>query len=270
VLRKLKVPAIALVFALNIPTLHAGETDAFIERLMDVSGVSQSIAAVPKMVASEMGEEQLTAEIGDPQIAGVVSRAMQSSLTASLFERRIVEALRDRLSNEEVASLLTWFDTPLGKRVASANQTDQWAVEQRVMAGERPQLTAERKALVQKLDQVMMGSDNAMQLAIDSAAVMGHTMMTSMGMPMDFEDFRQMVVQQMQGEKAGLVEEYHASLGFIYESLSDADMEQMIAYMIQPEATVFCDAMWSGMRAAFHEGGSAMGLALVAELQESF
>jgi len=217
-----------------------------------------------------MGQAHLEAQIGDPQLAGVISRALQGSLTATLFEQSITGALRERLSQQEISGLLTWYETPVGQRVAKAHLSDQWAIDQRVTNGERPQLSAERRALIKKLDQVVMGSDNVMDLAVDVAAMMGHSMMSSMGMPMGLEEVRQMVSMDMQAERATLVEEYQATLGFMYESLSDTDLEQMIAYSIQPEATVFCDAMWSGLRAAFHEGGAALGVALVAELQGSF
>jgi hypothetical protein len=270
VLRKLKVPALALVFTLSGPLAFADSSSDDFDKLIDLSGVSNSIEAMSQMVSTEMGQEHLEAQIGDPQIARIVSRSLQSSLTASLFERSIIGELRDRLSQQEISGLLAWYETPVGQRVAAAHLSDQWAIDQRVTRGERPEMTDKRRALIEKLDQVVMGSDNAMDLAIDTAAIMGHSMMSSMGMPMALEEVRQMVSMDMQGERANMIDEYHATLGFMYESLSDADLEQMIAYSIQPEATVFCDAMWSGLRAAFHEGGAALGVALVSELQESF
>ncbi|OED42941.1 hypothetical protein AB833_04835 [Chromatiales bacterium (ex Bugula neritina AB1)] len=80
---------------------------------------------MPKIISSEISEEQLTADTGDPQIARVVSRALQSSMTAPLVHRSIEEALSEHLNDDEVANLLAWYDTPLGNRIASANQTDQ-------------------------------------------------------------------------------------------------------------------------------------------------
>lgn len=274
-LRKLKVPAfalpaVALIFTLSNPVVHADASSNDFDKLMDLSGVTNSIEAMSQMVSTEMGQAQLEAQIGDPQLAAVISRSLQSSLTPALFEQSITGALRERLTQQEISGLLEWYETPVGQRVAAAHLSDQWAIDQRVTNGERPQLSAERRALIAKLDQIVMGSDNAMDLAVDVAAIMGHTMMSSMGMAMGLEEVRQMVSMDMQGQRASMVDEYHATLGFMYESLSDADLEQMIAYSIQPEATVFSDAMWSGLRAAFHESGAALGLALVAEMQGAF
>jgi len=265
-----KAPAVALALILCAPTGHAKNADENLSRLMELSGVTQSIAAMPKVISSEMNQEQLTAQIGDPDVATVISNALQSSITAPLFQRSISQSLRERLSDDEVSLLLGWYATPLGKRVAAANQSDQFTIDQRVNAGERPQLSAERRALFLKLDQVSMGSDNTVRLAVDTAAIMGHSMMSSMGMPIGMAEFRAMAEMEMEGQKTQIVEEYLATLAFMYESLSESELEQLIAYMFQPEATVFFDAMWSGLRTAFHEGGAAMGSALVAELQGSF
>lgn len=267
--RKFKVPAIALIFALTGPAVHADDSTDNFDKLMGVSGVSQSIESMAQVISSEMGEEKLTAEIGDPRIASVMSHSLQSSMTPELFERTITESLKERLGQSEISGLLAWYETPVGKRVAAAHQVDQWAIQQRVSSGERPQLSAERRVLIEKLDQVVMGSDNAFELALDTAAVMGHSMMSSQGMSLPLAEVRQMVAMQMQAEQANIVDEYQASLGFLYESLSDGDLEEMIAYSFQPEVTVFCDAMWNGLRSAFHQGGAALGVALVAEMQGS-
>ena len=113
-LRKLKVPAFvlpafALIFTLSNPVVHADASSNDFDKLMDLSGVTNSIEAMSQMVSSEMGQAQLEAQIGDAQLAAVISRSLQSSLTPALFEQSITGALRERLTQQEISLFLAAF-----------------------------------------------------------------------------------------------------------------------------------------------------------------
>jgi len=49
-LRKLKVPALALIVTLSSPVLHAEASSNDFDKLMDLSGVTNSIEAMSKLV----------------------------------------------------------------------------------------------------------------------------------------------------------------------------------------------------------------------------
>lgn len=79
-----------------------------------------------------------------------------------------------------------------------------------------------------------------------------------------------MVAPSIMSDLETLTDEYHATMAYTYEALSDDDLRQFISYMAKPESTIFCDALWNGMSRAFLKGGTAMGSELVAELQGAF
>ena len=100
-------------------------------------------------------------------MARIFSQAAKQSLTQEVFESSIKESVISRLSHQEITDALAWYDTPVGQRVANANQSDQYAISQRVENGARPQLSAERKQLIHQLDKIVMRSDNTLRLAVD-------------------------------------------------------------------------------------------------------
>jgi len=269
-LSKLKLPLVALVFSFT--GLASADTDrgTDLERLLDVTGITSSIAAIPKSIDDEMSAEALTAQVGDPQLATIINRAASNNLTQSLFDNSIRDSLNERLTKSEISQQLAFYDTPLGQRIADAHRQDQYLISKRVKDGERLALSTEREKLITQLDLVIMGSDNAERIAIDAATVMSHSMMSAMGMPVSLEQVRAMVAPSIMSDLETLTDEYHATMAYTYEALSDDDLRQFISYMAKPESTIFCDALWNGMSRAFLKGGTAMGSELVAELQGAF
>ena len=165
---------------------------------------------------------------------------------------------------------LAWYGTPVGQRVANANQSDQYAISQWVENGARPQLSAERKQLIHQLDRIVMGSGNTLRLAVDAGVAIGYSMMTAMGIPVTEEQVREMTQAQVLAEGAELVSKYQATLAFTYESLSDSDLREYIVFMLQPESTILSDALWNGISNAVATAGASMGSMLAEELQAGF
>ncbi len=274
-LKKLKVPFIALLFAATTSLVQADEaTDNpaidNLDRLMNLSGLTSSIAAVPQTIDLEMDEQSLSSQMGDPELAGNFAAAMKSTMTKERFTDAMKGAISNRLTEAEIDQLLSWYETPLGKKVAVIHQTDQFVVAQRVKSGERLTLTPKRQTLIEKFDQVVMGSDNMKIVSMVSATAVGHSMMKSMGMPVSVGQVRQMIAPQMEAESVKIVDEFKASLAFTYQPLTDAELDEFITSMVMPEHTIFNDAMWSGMATAFSEGGEALGAILAGELNGAF
>ena len=269
-LRKLKLPLAALVFSFVTQAGANTVLSTDLERLLDVTGITSSVAAIPQSINDEMSAEALTAQVGDPQIATIINRATTNNLTQSLFINSIQDSLTERLTSSEISQQLAFYNTPLGLRVAEAHRLDQYQISQRVRNGERLELSAKRNELIKQLDLVIMGSDNAQRIALDSATVLSHAMMSAMGMPVSVEQVREMVLPGLTAEMDTLMDEYYATMAYTYESLSDDELSQFVSYMAKPESTIFCDALWNGMSRAFIKGGTAMGAELVAELQGAF
>ena len=204
-------------------------------------------------------------------MARIFSQAAKQSLTQEVFESSIKESVISRLSHhQEITDALAWYDTPVGQRVANANQSDQYAISQRVENGARPQLSAERKQLIHQLDRIVMGSDNTLRLAVDTGVAMGYSMMTAMGVPVTEEQVREMTEAQVLAQGAELVLKYQATLAYTYESLSDNDLREYIVFMLKPESTILNDAMWNGISNAVATAGASMGSMLAEELRAGF
>lgn len=262
-----------LILPLFLTTAVQANTNTLntdLDRLLDVTGINSSIASIPPVLDDEMTHESLTAQVGDPQLAAAINQSIKNSFTTSLFGKAIRDSLNQRLTQQEISQQVAWYDTPLGQRIAEAHRQDQYQISVLVSNGNRHQMSAQRKALIEKLDVVTMGSDNAQRIAIDGATVMGHSMMNAMGMAVSMDQMREMVAPQMIAEMDSIVEEYHATMAYTYKSLSDDELRQFVSYMASPESTILSDALWSGMRVAFRAGGAAMGAELVAELQGAF
>lgn len=223
-LSKLKLPLAALV--ISFATLANANTGSGtdLERLLDVSGINSSIASIPKSIDDEMSVEVLTAQIGDPQLATIINRSAKNNLTQALFDSSIRDSLNERLTNSEISQQLAFYDTPLGQRIAKAHRLDQYQISRQVKDGARLELSAERKKLITQLDMVTMGSDNAQRIAIDAATVMSHSMMSGMGLPVSVEQVREMVTPGILSQMDTITDEYHATMAYTYESLSDLSL----------------------------------------------
>jgi len=266
---KLKFLILPLFFTVAVEA-NTDTPNTDLERLLDVTGINSSIESIPPVLDDEMSNEVLTNQVGDPQLAATINQSIKNNFTKSLFGNAIRDSLTRRLTKREISQQVAWYDTPLGQRIAEAHRQDQYKISVLVANGQRHKVSAKRKALLTKLDVVTMGSDNAQRISIDVSTVMSHSMMTAMGMPISMDQVRAMVTPEMIAEMDTIIDEYHATMAYIYKSLSDDELQQFVSYMARPESTVLCDAIWSGMRVAFHAGGAAMGAELVAELRGAF
>ena len=264
VLKKTKVLSVVFLFIAQAGATLANESA--IERLFQLSGNTAAIHSLSKTLEHQLSPDTLTAEVGDPAFAAALSHSMLSNFNPALFHSKTRKSVRESLTTSEINKILTWFDTPLGQRVAVANQADLFQISLRIEAGERPQVSAERSRMIETLDKVLMRSDRNIQLAIDAGAVLGHSMMSAMGIPASLSDIRPAVKMQVMAEKEKMVEEFHATIGFLYESLSDDDFRQLIAAQSDPEHTIFNDAIWNGLSEAFYQASASLGNTLTGEL----
>jgi len=262
---KLKALLMGIIFALAAMPLQASTSN--IDRLLELSGFTGTIDALPQSIDSAMDLDTLTTQVGDRRIATLIINVTKQSFTKSLFEEEARSSLSSRLTESEISGILAWYDTDAGQRIGAAHQADQLAIQQRVKAGERPQLTEKRNAQLKLLDQLSMGTDNARRLALDSSTNIAHAMMSGLGMPVSKPQVRDMSAAEIDAQMPQIISEYYASLGFIYESVSDADMDALLSRLIEPDATIFYDAMWNGMSAAFNSAGISMGATLAGEIR---
>lgn len=251
-----------LLFILVSP-VHAG--NAKLNQILELSGLNEQLDMIPGMITSTVaqGDQRAPEEVVDKAEA-IFRRAFSSER----LRRQVVDELSGQFSDAELNGLLTWYESPLAKKITAAEHAAASvdAAELQMVVG----ALGENQQLVELAVEVerLTGITDLMMRFQEQAALSLYTTVAAImqpGQPLNYDQMQAGIRQQMGGARS---QTYNYMLAMMMYSWKDISVEELQQY----RTFLRTDAASRFMRLASKGTLDAMNLAFsdgVAELMQS-
>lgn len=233
------------------------------------SGLEKQVAQAPDLLKSGFVQASKT----DPHLKGLPKDKMErivlsipTVFSGESIKEAIMDEIRTSMSADAMKKAISWLDSPLGRKFTqweeASTTVEAYAEQQAFIANlDIGQVPAQRRALLQKLDEAMNASEAnvdmamSMQLAITVAIVAT--------LPTERQPTRKQLESIMEKTRPQIESMIKAqSLGsflFTYRQSTDDELESLIAFASSPEGKTFQKATMSGFRKALVNGSFTWG-----------
>lgn len=223
-----------------------------VDRLMERSGMTQTLRQIRPSVLSGMGT-------GQADLPQNITRAMVLSAEQAFQAERMIGEVRAflaaHLSPQELDDVLQWLDTPLGQRTtalenaASSPEGQARMIEYARRLKQQPP-SRERLALCNRLNQITHASELMHQLF--EAAMLAGAAGVNAAQPAERqlppETMRRLLEREFATELAQIEPSVTLTLLFTYAPLSDAELRQYLAFLEVPPGSRYIEASSSALR----------------------
>ncbi len=181
------------------------------------------------------------------------------------FNRQIRFALEHRLTDNDWKELSAWHQSPLGIKIEQLHASGANAVHQ---SDSPPDESAHDRAskvtqtLISALDQALMATDSALDLAIHSQATIAFaaTVADASTNAHNYNDFFDVIASRRTQMQPDIHEKTLARLHHIYSKLTDSELRSFISFAISPAGTRYAAAIQSGIKNTFILGSEKLGI----------
>ena len=210
---------------------------ASIDRLMDASGMRHALLQIPATIALSMDAPQPGVEM--PQYVRV---ALKDAATQAFRAEQIIAAVRSRLardlSEREIADVLAWLDTPLGKRIShlemkASDPSAMSRIENYERELQRRPPPKSRRVLVQDLNVAIRATETGLALmeAIAFASALGLNAAQPRQAQIPAELLRRKIREALPELQAQAEATVAASLFYTYRPLPDRELAAYLGFL---------------------------------------
>ncbi|GLS24751.1 DUF2059 domain-containing protein [Marinibactrum halimedae] len=220
-----------------------------IHTLMEVAGITEQINELPKTMKA--GFEQGLAQKNAPNKDALLKSVDQAILPSIIIEKTHT-ALKKALSKEDIKTLLTWYQSDLGKGLTAAENSASTIEASQTVANQLQTLLSNEKRveLAKKLDKAVGMTDTAVDIQLFTMESM-FTAFSSMEDPsssIDPSQYRARIEAMKPQMNAQMEPFIHATMVHTYRSFDDKSMDKYAAFLSQPAAQKLTTASIEGMK----------------------
>lgn len=263
-----RVIASLLLPALFMLSSHRVVASELAESVIRSSALGEVIEQYPAMLTE--GISQGLSQTGnlDPMLKGAITGMVGQAFSSTKIRGQVVADLDDGLSETALQTVLAWYQSPLGEQVssleASAAKPAAWkSIERRGPELIKKYQGSEREQLFTQFDRASRATESAVDTAIAVQTAFGTAMAAFNGQTADFDSIR----AQVEGQRpmlTGLVEQQvYAAYLHTYESLSDAQLENYVAFMQSQEGDRYNEVVTNSVQQAIIRPVESIGNGLM-------
>ncbi len=253
--------------------------DASLRELFMESGIEKQLEQMPLLLEDGFTRAAQTdgavRKLPDA-IVQIMRRSMHDAFEVARMKEVVLSELRESLTDGDVKELLDWFSSPLGTRIArleEAASTPEGVVESGKYASQlenSPSLDA-RLAILKKLDDAAKITKSSVELAIDVQAAVAFAMVSTMPEERrpSIKDITALLEKDRPNIEAAVRSSSLAALLYTYRSLTDQEIQQLLAFAVSPVGSKFSSAQMTMLKKVILEGsvkwGKSIGEAITQE-----
>ncbi|MDC0664316.1 DUF2059 domain-containing protein [Marinobacter sp. SS21] len=237
---------------------HASERDRQLDELMALSGLNEQVAQIPESLKAGFIQAQQQGTPIPEATFQAMMRSTERSIVAEDILAEIQTSLASKLSDADIQTLLTWYQSDLGREIAEAERRAAQPSAYGDMMRQAKTLYGDsrRVKFAEKMDKLFGATDMVMELqkftgvAVFSAMTMG----TQPGAAMDLSVFEERIATEIEASRPAVEQGIVLSYLYSYRNLDMAKLETYAQFLREPEARRFNTTILESMNRALQNG----------------
>lgn len=261
-----------LLSAFSQFSLAKNISDQDVKQYMALSGVDSALNGIPAQMGAMGQQMQMTAK--DPAEAQKVMQLLESSWQQQEAEQIVANHIKTKFTATEMQSLLTWLNSDLARRIksseakASAANFNQEFMQYMAQLQSTPP-TAERVKAIRTFVETTDMIDHTVEIVMSVAK--GTIKGLKVANPQDDVDEEAVMTQLSQMEvmmRPALEQQMIMVSYYIYDSLTDQEIEQYSQFYQQPLGKKELTVMYDGIGQALTNWSTQAFSNIAAEFAE--
>jgi len=199
--------------------------------LLEVAGISQQVAQFPGLFKGSVQQNAQQGMIISPAQHQAILSSIDSSVLPSSILAGLSREIEAAISQDEVEGLIAWFQSPLGKKVAKAEQSAQSNEAYQQMLKHKKSLLAntQRLAFAERLDDLLSAVEMTSKIQQNMQIAVNTTVLLALApeQPLDMDEL--LVELQSAGTQINPALEQMVLVSFVY-SYQDLSDEELNSY----------------------------------------
>jgi len=231
---------------------------ALVSALMHQSGMDIQIELIPQQVKAGIRD---SARQGTP-LDVVIQDKLVAALDTQSLNQSVQEYMAEEMSVGEIEQVLSWLDSPPGKRVVAmevkASQPDTMLKMFKVFETERDR--PGRIERIHRIDEAMLSKERTKDLMINMQVFFGMAMVAESGTTqrVSYGQTRYNMERAMASMWGELEQVVTMMYLFTYQGLSNAELDQYIEFTESPVGRKYNQVLYEGLSYAFANAGKSL------------
>lgn len=247
----------AVLISLFCSLSLASPKDSNLERLFLLSGITKQVGEFPGLVkAGFMQGVQQGASIPENEISLILDSADKTILPSVILDE-IQLSLEKSLSNEDVETLLEWYESDIGKRITAAEEKASTPEAYQHMINSAQQLLANTKRVevATRLDELLGATDITMEMQEFSGIAVYSAIMTAMApdQELNIDAYKSQMAAMEHQMRANIQQLVIVSFVYSYQHIDDDSLAEYEDFLNRPITKKFNDSVIKGLNRGFEK-----------------
>ncbi len=232
-------------------------SDTSLDKLLDVSGLMAQMSEISGMILTGIEQSNRQGSEVPDAIMGHLYRAVDDAFAAEKILAAVRQELQKTMTESQVQSLLTWYDSEIGKRIVQAevDASSPAAYLEMNRIGQSLFEDQQRVIIAQSIAQLAKSTDMVMDLQTNTAVAVyaAVAMAINPGEQVDLEAFRQQMSSREELMRDNVEQFVVLSLLYSYRDIDLASMNEYLQFLGSERSSAFIDSVNTGLSSGMNQ-----------------
>ncbi|AZT84752.1 DUF2059 domain-containing protein [Marinobacter sp. NP-4(2019)] len=245
------------------------------ETVLQASPIDDIVAQYPAMMSQGIRQGLKQSGRLPPFAADSIGHVVSSSYSAAEIQARIVSGLEASLSDQQLQSVMDWYQTPVAKKIAeaevAASRPEAWAeIQARAPELNRRFRGSERAGMFDRFDKASRATESAVDTSIAVQLGLASALAAFKGDKGASFDQIQRQIEGQRGMLEGMVgQQVYDSYLFTYQDISAAELDLYIRFLESHAGSQFSQVVTDSIQQAITDPIESIGSQMVRMIRPS-
>ncbi|MDO3720536.1 DUF2059 domain-containing protein [Marinobacter sp. chi1] len=228
------------------------------QQVVTASPIDDIVAQYPAML--KQGIQDGLAQVGQlpPAVTATIGQVVSLSFRNADIEQQIVENLENNLTSEQLASVHSWYETPVARKIAEAEIAASAPSVWKDIQAQGPELSrkyrnTERSRMFERYDRAARATESAVDTTMAVQLGLASAMVSLSPNSMSQDELRQAIESQRSTLRGVVGQQVFDSYLYTYEDISAQEMSLYLDFLESPPGVAFSRTVASSIQQAISE-----------------
>ncbi len=239
------------------------------ETVLEASPIDDIVAQYPAMMSQGIRQGLKQSGRLPPFAADSIGHVVSSSYSAAEIQARIVSGLEASLSDQQLQSVMEWYETPVAKKIAkaevAASRPEAWAeIQARAPELNRQFRGSQRAGMFDRFDKASRATESAVDTSIAVQLGLASALAAFKGDNAASYDQIKRQIEGQRGVLEGMVsQQVYDSYLFTYQDVSAAELGLYIQFLESDAGSQFSRVVTNSIQQAITDPIESIGRQMV-------
>lgn len=253
------------------PYSHASASVKSLDKILDLSGLTDQIEQFPELMKRGMQEAKSEGSSLSDSAYALILASIDQTILPSEIRAMVKAALTTELSSTDAKQLLRWYETDLGRQITRAEAASSASDAGSKILALESQLLAntERLGFAQRFDQLLGATDMNIELQKHSSVAIFSAMMAAAHpeRTVDISPFIDQIKALSDQSRPVIENDIMLSFIYAYQDIETNKLEQYENFLNEDSSKIFNDIVVKSMSSAIEVSISKWATSLASIFQ---